>query len=161
MNRLLNTAFVSLLLLLPLPSLAETAPDFTLPSNQNTNIKLSEELGNVVLINFWATWCGPCRQEMPELEKLHTRYEAAGFQTLGVNVEEDSAAAVALAKKLGVSFPVLFDTASTVSELYQVRAMPTTVLVDRNGKVRHVYKGYKPGYEDKYRQDIKSLIREL
>ncbi|NHN37778.1 TlpA family protein disulfide reductase [Pseudomaricurvus alcaniphilus] len=141
-------------------NLSGAAPDFTLKSTQGDNLRLEEERGNVVLLNFWASWCGPCRQEMPKLDELHQRYQAAGFKVLGVNVETDSDAALAMLKKLPVSFPVLFDSDSAASKLYDVDAMPTTVLIDRDGQLRYLHRGYKPGYEELYREQIKELIRE-
>ncbi|MCU7853502.1 MAG: TlpA family protein disulfide reductase [Candidatus Thiodiazotropha sp. (ex Monitilora ramsayi)] len=136
------------------------APDFTLKSRSGENIKLSELRGQVVMINFWASWCGPCRQEMPILDQLYQRYEPMGFTLLGVNVEEDSAAAEKVLREIPVSFPVLYDSKNQVSENYQVRAMPSTFLIDRDGKVRYLHKGYKPGYEDEYQQQVRELIRE-
>jgi len=112
------------------------------------------------MINFWASWCAPCRQEMPLLEELHDRYADLGFTLLGVNVEEDSSAALDLLKEIPVTFPVLFDSRNDVSKRYNVVAMPTTVILDRDGTVRYVHKGYLPGYEDEYRKQIKELIRE-
>jgi peroxiredoxin len=138
----------------------QAAPDFVLKSADGTNLRLSEYRGNVVMINFWATWCGPCRQEMPLLDDLYSRYGRVGFSLLGVNIDDDSRRAIAMAKELGVSFPVLFDERKEVSRLYQVEAMPVTVLVDREGKVRHVHLGYKPGYEEKYLTEIRALLRE-
>ena len=136
------------------------APDFTLKSIEGENLKLSEYRGEVVLINFWASWCGPCLQEMPVLSELHDKYKALGFTALGVNVEEDSAKARKLLKELPVSFPVLLDNESVVSKQYNVVAMPSTVLVDRNGNMRYLHKGYKPGLEDVYLQQVRDLISE-
>jgi peroxiredoxin len=138
----------------------QQAPDFVLKSATGTNLRLSEYRGNVVMINFWATWCGPCRQEMPLLNDLYSRYERVGFSLLGVNIDDDSGRAMQMAEELGVSFPVLFDERKEVSRLYQVEAMPVTVLVDREGQVRHVHLGYKPGYEEKYLTEIRALLRE-
>jgi peroxiredoxin len=138
----------------------QEAPDFVLKSADGSNLRLSEYRGDVVMINFWATWCGPCRQEMPLLDDLYSRYNRVGFSLLGVNIDDDSTRAMEMAKELGVSFPVLFDERKEVSRLYQVEAMPVTVLVDREGKVRHVHLGYKPGYEEKYLTQIRSLLRE-
>jgi thiol-disulfide isomerase/thioredoxin len=115
---------------------ADQAPDFTLQSNTGKNIRLAEQRGQVVMLNFWASWCGPCRQEMPLLDGLYKRYSGAGFQFYGVNVEEDNTDAKKLLKDLGVSFPVLFDPESKASKLYNVEAMPTTVLIDRKGQIR-------------------------
>ena len=136
------------------------APDFTLKSDSGKNLKLSEHRGEVVLINFWASWCGPCRQEMPLLSELHDKYKSLGFTVLGVNVEQDSSDARKLLRDMPVSFPVLFDSDSTVSKQYDVVAMPSTVLVDRNGKMRYLHKGYKPGEEEIYLEMVRSLIRE-
>ena len=134
----------------------KSAPDFALKSAEGSNLRLSEYRGEVVLINFWATWCGPCRQEMPLLNDLYQRYERVGFKLLGVNIDDDSRRAQAMAKELGVSFPVLFDENKEVSRLYQVEAMPVTVLVDREGTVRHVHLGYKPGYEDTSQTQVRA-----
>ena len=137
-----------------------SAPDFALKSSTGENLRLSEYRGDVVMINFWATWCGPCRQEMPLLDELYTRYERVGFNLLGVNIDDDSRRAMQMIEELGVNFPVLFDAQKEVSKLYEVEAMPVTVLVDREGNVRYVHHGYKPGYEDKYLDQVRSLLRE-
>ena len=136
------------------------APDFALKSSTGENLRLSEYRGDVVMINFWATWCGPCRQEMPLLNELYVRYERVGFSLLGVNIDDDSRRAMDMITELGVNFPVLFDSRKEVSKLYQVDAMPVTVIVDREGNVRHVHNGYKPGYEQQYLDEIRALLRE-
>ena len=138
----------------------QTAPDFVLKSATGENIRLSEYRGDIVMINFWATWCGPCRQEMPLLDELYGRYQRVGFNLLGVNIDDDSRRAMAMVNELGISFPVLFDEDKKVSKLYEVEAMPLTVLLDREGTVRHVHHGYQPGYEQKYLNEIRSLLRE-
>ena len=138
----------------------QPAPDFALKSSTGENLRLSEFRGDVVMINFWATWCGPCRQEMPLLDELYSRYQRVGFNLLGVNIDDDSRRAMRMIEELGVNFPVLFDARKEVSELYEVEAMPVTVIVDREGTVRYIHHGYKPGYEDKYLDQIRSLLRE-
>ena len=138
----------------------KTAPDFVLKSATGENLRLSEYRGDVVMINFWATWCGPCRQEMPLLDELYDRYQRVGFNLLGINIDDDSRRAMAMVNELGISFPVLFDEDKKVSKLYEVEAMPLTILLDREGTVRHVHHGYKPGYEQKYLNEIRSLLRE-
>jgi len=136
------------------------APDFALRSAAGPNLRLSEHRGQVVMINFWATWCGPCRQEMPKLDEIFARYEPAGFTLLGVNIDEDSAQAQRLADELGVTFPLLFDDEQDVSRLYDVQAMPMTVMVDRSGTVRSVHYGYRPGMEQRYLDEVRALLRE-
>ncbi len=136
------------------------APDFTLPSLDGPNLRLQEQRGRVVMINFWATWCGPCRVEMPHLSKLYEKYRGSGFTVLAVNIDEDPHKAASLAKQLGMRFPVLLDTEKKVSRLYDLSTMPSTVLVDRDGRVRFVHRGYRDGYEDTYDKQIRELLRE-
>ena len=138
----------------------QLAPDFTLEALTGPNLRLQEYRGQVVLINFWASWCGPCRQEMPVLDRLHQRYEQAGFAVLGVNVEGKRGPAEKIAKQSNVSFPVLIDSGQRVSKEYDLEAMPSTVVVDRDGLVRYIHRGYKPGDESKYLEVVKQLISE-
>src|SRR5580704_5664069 len=136
------------------------APPFQLPAAAGSPVGLADLKGQVVLINFWASWCGPCRQEMPVLEQLYKKYKPAGFTLLGVNVEPKSADAMGFLKATPVSFPILFDPDSKVSQLYAVPGMPSTVILDRTGKVRYVHQGYKPGDESEYQDQIRTLVRE-
>jgi len=136
------------------------APDFTLPVRGGGELQLSELRGQVVLVNFWATWCGPCRKEMPLLDELYRKYQGLGFTLLGVNVEADGRLADGFLAETPVSFPILLDAESRVSSLYEVSAMPSTVIVDRQGNVRLVHFGYQPGDEQKYQDTIRALIRE-
>ena len=136
------------------------APDFTLPSLDGPNLRLQEQRGQVVMINFWATWCGPCRVEMPHLARLYEKYRGSGFTVLAVNIDEDPHKAAHLAKQVGMRFPVLLDTDKKVSRLYDLSTMPSTVLVDRDGRVRYIHRGYRDGYEQTYEKQIRELLRE-
>jgi peroxiredoxin len=136
------------------------APDFTLRRMGGANLRLAEQRGQVVMVNFWATWCGPCRQEMPHLNRLYEKYRAAGFQLLGVNVDDDPAKAVELAGQLALKFPVLLDTDKRVTRSYDLSAMPATVLIDRDGRVRHLHRGYRAGVEQAYEQQLRALLKE-
>ena len=136
------------------------APEFTLKSRSGQNLRLSDYRGQVLLINFWASWCGPCRQEMPLLEDLYKRYNKLGFTILGVNVDTDSTKANNYLRDISVTFPIMYDTTNTVSKSYNVNAMPTTVIVDKNGNMRFLHQGYKPGYEKDYKKQVVQLIKE-
>ena len=136
------------------------APTFQLNSMGGKPVALADLKGQIVLLNFWASWCGPCRQEMPILEQLNRQYRAKGVTLVGVNVEPDSAAAVNWLKATPVTFPILFDTDSKVSKLYEVQGMPNTVILDRKGVVRYIHRGYNAGAENEYLDQIRSLIRE-
>ncbi len=140
--------------------LLANAPDFTLRSVGGTNLRLAEQRGQVVMINFWATWCTPCLQEMPHLSRLYERYRSSGFVLLGVNIDDDPRAAAALATKLGLRFPVLLDTDKKVSRIYDMSAMPATLLIDRDGRVRHIHRGYRDGVEKTYEEQVRSLLKE-
>ena len=160
-------AAIAAALALALPALAGSgaggpgpAPSFTLASRSGGDLSLAHYKGQVVMINFWASWCGPCRQEMPLLESIYRRYGKMGFTLLGVNVEPDSQAANAWLKQTPVSFPILYDKDSKVSKLYDVAGMPSTVIIDRSGKLRMLHRGYKPGDENEYLDSIRALIRE-
>ncbi|HEY1725847.1 MAG TPA: TlpA disulfide reductase family protein [Steroidobacteraceae bacterium] len=147
---------------LPAAGIATGTPAaaFALPAAAGDTISLADLKGQVVLINFWASWCGPCRQEMPILDQLYKKYKTAGFTLLGVNVEPKSADALSFLKATPVSFPILFDTQSKVSTLYEVTGMPSTVIIDRRGNVRYIHHGYKPGDEGEYLDQIRTLMRE-
>ncbi|MDW3094863.1 MAG: TlpA disulfide reductase family protein [Gammaproteobacteria bacterium] len=137
--------------------LGKPAPDFTLRSDQGDNKKLSEYRGKVVLINFWASWCGPCQQELPKLSELRDLHDEYDFELLAVNIDEEPEKAIRLAKKLGINFPILFDESKKVSKLYDIDAMPMTILVDRNGEIRYMHRGFKESYLSLYQQQIKHL----
>jgi thiol-disulfide isomerase/thioredoxin len=150
-------------LLIAVPVLAGApgpAPTFSLPARGGSTISLNQYKGQVVMINFWASWCGPCRQEMPLLENIYKKYGKMGFTLIGVNVEPDTKAAENWLKQTPVSFPVLFDTDSKVSKLYNVSGMPSTVFIDRKGNFRVLHQGYKPGDENEYLDQIRTLMRE-
>ena len=138
------------------------APQFSLESRGGPKISLAQYKGQVVMLNFWASWCGPCRQEMPLLENIYKKYNKMGFTLIGVNVEPDSKEAEGFLKQLQnpVSFPVIYDKDSKVSRLYDVSGMPSTVIIDRKGNLRYLHHGYKPGDESEYLNSIRSLIRE-
>ena len=139
---------------------ASLAPSFTLPSRSGDTVVLDKLKGQVVMINFWASWCGPCRQEMPLLDEMYKRYSARGFTLLGVNVESDTKDAEKWLQQMPVTFPVLFDKENKVSKLYDVNAMPSSVFIDRKGNVRYLHRGYKAGDEGEYLNQIRALLKE-
>src|SRR6202011_4235235 len=138
------------------------APQFALDARGGSKISLKQYKGQVVMLNFWASWCGPCRQEMPLLESIYKKYNKMGFTLIGVNVEPDSKDAEGFLKQLQtpVSFPVIYDKDSTVSKAYDVQGMPSTVIIDRKGNIRVLHRGYKPGDENEYLDSIRTLVRE-
>ncbi|CAM3708560.1 TlpA family protein disulfide reductase [Rheinheimera salexigens] len=162
MNKIASLSVVLLVMLGLAPSFAsaEMAPDFSLKTLTGDNVRLAEQRGDIILINFWASWCGPCIQEMPKLDQLAEKYQGLGVQVWGINVETDTAAANAYLAKLPVTFPILFDSENNVSKAYAIKAMPTTVIINKDGEVSAVHHGYQSGYEKKYEADIKKLLRQ-
>ncbi len=142
------------------PRRPPNAPDFTLRTADGRNLRLQEQRGQVVMVNFWATWCAPCRVEMPHLNKLSDKYRASGFTLLGVNVDDDPRNATSAAAKMGVRFPVLLDADKRVVKMYDVATMPSTVLIDRDGRVRYLHRGYREGYEETYDKQVRELLKE-
>jgi peroxiredoxin len=138
----------------------QRAPDFALRSLGDVNTRLSEYVGEVVLVNFWATWCGPCREEMPELNQLYEKYRRAGLVMFGVNMDDTRERAAEMGQTLKISYPLLLDLQNEVSRRYGVETMPLTVLIDREGTIRYVSDGYKPGYEKRYAAQIRELLNE-
>jgi peroxiredoxin len=136
------------------------APEFTLTALSGQQGGLSQYKGQVVMVNFWATWCGPCQQEMPLLDQMYKKYKPAGFTLIGVNVDKEAPAVKELLARKPVSFPVLLDPANAVSKAYHVDEMPSSVIIDRKGEIRYVHRGYKPGDENEYQDRIRQLIRE-
>ncbi len=139
---------------------AVPAPAFTLASRAGGEVSLADLKGQVVMINFWASWCGPCRKEFPALDQIYAKYKPMGFTLVAINVESDKADAEKFLATTPASFPILFDPDNKVSGSYGVSAMPTTVLVDRQGRVRWLHRAYKPGDEAKYIEQIRAALRE-
>jgi len=163
--KILNKSITLILMLLltinlQAGTISGPAHDFTLKSRAGNNIRLNELAGQVVLINFWASWCGPCRKEMPKLEELHQKYKDLGVTILGINIDENIELSKKILRDITVSFPILFDQENKVSAIYSIEAMPATFLVDRSGNFRFRHDGYKAGYEAKYDQQIKQLMRD-
>ena len=141
-------------------TLQAPAPDFTLKGVDGRKLRLGEQRGQVVLVNFWASWCAPCRQEMPHLNRLYDKYKSSGFTLLAVNIDDAARHGAATAAKWGLKFPVLLDADKTVTRRYDLGAMPSTVLIDRDGRVRYLHRGYREGVEEAYERQIRELVKE-
>ena len=139
---------------------AAKAPDFTLRTLDGRNLRLAEQRGSVVMVNFWASWCAPCRVEMPHLSRIWDKYRDAGFVFLAVNVDENLQNAAGAATRMALRAPVLLDAEKQVVRAFEVATMPTTVLIDRDGQLRHVHRGYREGVEQTYEQQVRALLKE-
>lgn len=105
--------------------------------------RLQDHRGKVVYVDFWAAWCGPCREAMPQYERLYRQHRDQGLVIIGVNVDSERAPAAAMLKRVKPSFPIVFDPKGQWAERFALPAMPSAYLIDRRGVVRHVHVGYK------------------
>lgn len=130
-------------------------PGFTLPDLGGKMISTADYRGKVVLINFWATWCGPCRQEIPDFIELYKQYQPQGFEILGVSMDAQGAPVVTpYVQSAGITYPVLIGNAD-VSRLYEVTALPTTIVLDRKGKMSNRLVGAQN------RETVEALVKSL
>jgi peroxiredoxin len=124
------------------PSRPTVAADFTAAGLSAPAVRLSDFRGQVVFVNFWATWCSPCKEEMPSMERLYRRYKGQGFSIVGVSIDTTDAARVAtFVKALGLTFPIALDPRMEVAARYKVRALPSSFLIDRAGNLAGVALG--------------------
>jgi peroxiredoxin len=136
------------------------APDFVLKSLSGSNLRLSEYRGEIVMLSFWATWCGDCRAQLEELGAMYSRYHDAGVELLAVSLDQNRRQADDLSSRLGGGYPVLHDASGEVGRLYDVKRMPMMVLIDRGGVVRDVFEGFQRGNEQQYLERVQALLRE-
>jgi peroxiredoxin len=137
------------------------APGFGLPTPQGKQISLSELRGQPVIINLWTSWCPPCREEMPVLQKMYETYHTQGLEILAVNAthQDDAQAAIEFSTRLDLTFPILLDNDGSVSRLYQLQSLPTTYFVGRDGEIQDVVVG-GPMAEALLRIRIERLLGE-
>jgi peroxiredoxin len=123
------------------PLIGEIAPDFTLHDIHGRTFNLNDYDGNIVLLNFWATWCGPCRLEMPLLEQYHQDLVEDDFVILAINLQESVTTVQDFVEEVGLSFPVLLDSDGHVVEQYRIIGYPSTILIDRDGRIQFIHIG--------------------
>ena len=119
----------------------DTAPDFALESLQGETLRLSDMRGQVVMINFWAVWCGYCRIELPAMQAVYQVYQDEGFVVLAVDVQESKDVVKAFVEDVGLTFPILLDQRAKVTSMYRIRGLPTSIFVDPNGVIAAVHLG--------------------
>ena len=138
-----------------------SAPDFTLDRLGGGQMVLSGLRGKAVIVNLWASWCPPCRAEMPALEKVYRAYQDQGLEVLAVNTtaQDSEAAAAAFARDFGLTFPILLDRTGAVSNRYLLRGLPTTFFIDRQGVIREVVVG-GPMSEAVIESKVQALLKD-
>ena len=136
----------------------EPAPGFELPGLAGGTVSLEKYRGKVVYLDFWASWCGPCAQALPALDQLRQEFPAADFQVVAINVDGKSAAAKKFLKRRPVGYPSGLDPKGETPAQFGVQTMPTSFLIDRNGTVQHVHKGFRKADVDELRSKIQALV---
>ena len=137
--------------------------DFTLPTLDGQKLKFSSTRGKVVLVSFWATWCGPCKQELPLLNTVSEKYASQGLMVLSINTDSSKTSADVrrVVKAKGLTLPILLDADGAVSgRLNPGNAMPLTIYIDRAGLVAHTHEGFQPGDEKDIEARIEALLAE-
>jgi peroxiredoxin len=142
------------------PLLGHEAPDFALHAIAGENVRLSEHRGEVVVLSFWGSRCTPCRAQLAALNRSFGTYRSAGMQIYGIGVDDDPARALAFARGENLAFALLLDPSKAVSRSYEVDNLPMTLLVDRGGIVRHVFRDFDPRSEALYLQQLRALLNE-
>ncbi|MFW2390189.1 MAG: TlpA family protein disulfide reductase [Polyangiales bacterium] len=152
------------LLSLTAPALAlgpgDSPAAIDVPDQAGKKVDLEELEGKVVLIDFWASWCGPCKQEMPVLEALHKKYEDRGLVIVGVNIDNNSKKMNNFLKATPVSFRLVHDRKLAVASKYEPGTMPTSYFVSRDGKIRYVHEGFRKKDAPELEERIKALLAE-
>ncbi len=141
------------------PSKEKLAQDFTLPMPNAKTFRLSEQRGKVVFVNFWATWCAPCREEMPAMERLWREHRDRGFVIVAVSIDSNPAVVSPFVKKGGFTFPIVLDPKMEVANTYGLRVVPSSFLIDRKGN--HTAQAYGPRSwdNDAAHSLIESMVR--
>jgi cytochrome c biogenesis protein CcmG, thiol:disulfide interchange protein DsbE len=139
------------------PAPGKKAPDLTIESVNGAG-KASIEQGKVTLVDFWATWCEPCKKSFPKYQDLHTKYKASGLEIIAVSVDDEEDGIAEFAKTYGAKFPVGWDDGKKIAGCWKPEGMPTAFLIDKEGVVRHVHKGYHEGEDAEIEKEIKSLL---
>ena len=139
-------------------SVGSKAPEIDLADLSGKVVKVSDLKGKVVLVDFWASWCAPCREELPVLEALHKKYAAQGLVVVGVNGDSERANMDKFLRRTKLSFRVVHDAARGVAARYAPTKMPSSYVIDRNGLVRHVHAGFKANDAEALESEIKALL---
>jgi peroxiredoxin len=136
----------------------QAAPNFTLPNLADEQVTLDDLKGEVILLDFWATWCGPCIQAMPHLQEIHDQKADEGLRLFLVNLREDKQRVEQFMNSREFDMPVLMDRRGQVAQQYHVQGIPQTVLIGRDGEVKRVFVGFGPGGEEQLKQAIEQEL---
>ncbi len=163
MRRLRRLLTLVLLVLSPQAMAMEigaAAPNLSALASDGRMLSLNQFRGQVVYVDFWASWCAPCREAIPVLDTMYQRYQGRGFTVLGVNVDTERKSAQRMIDQLLPKFPLLFDPQGKWPEAFGLRDMPTSYLIDAKGVVRYIHKGYRARDAQQIEAAIKAALGE-
>lgn len=138
--------------------IGETPPPIDLPDRTGATVSLPELEGKVVLVDFWASWCGPCRHEMPVLQALHEKYASEGLVIVGVNIDRNPKKMKSFLKDSPVTFRIVHDPKKKVAAAYEPSAMPTSYFIGRDGRLRDIHEGFREEDAPNIEARLKSLL---
>jgi thiol-disulfide isomerase/thioredoxin len=136
------------------------APDVALTTADGTTVRLSTYKGKVVLVDFWASWCVPCKASFPALDRIYREYQPRGVEVLAVNLDEERKKAEAFLAAHPHEMPVLFDPKGSAPAAFDVKGMPTSFVIDKTGAIRFTHMGYTGNVDLSYRQELAQLLSE-
>lgn len=134
------------------------APEINLRTADGQSVRMSDLRGKVVIVDFWASWCEPCREELPVLEQLHQRYGQRGLVVVGVGIDREAGQYRSFLQRMDLSFPVVHDSGHQVAERYAPPTMPSSFIIDRNGVIRHVHEGFRRSDARELEQKVRELL---
>ncbi len=136
------------------------APEIGARTLDGRRIRMADLRGKVVIVDFWASWCDPCREEMPVLERMYQRYKDQGLVVVGVSVDRNARNARGFLRRTPVSFPIVHDGGHGIADRYSPPRMPSSYIIDRRGVIRHVHEGFRSGDGQRMEREVRALLRE-
>lgn len=136
------------------------APELGARTLDGRPIRMADLRGKVVIVDFWASWCEPCREELPALDRLYQRYREQGLVVVGVSVDRTERNARGFLRRNSVSFPIIHDEGHRIADRYSPPRMPSSYIVDRRGVIRHVHEGFRSGDERRIEREVRALLAE-
>jgi cytochrome c biogenesis protein CcmG/thiol:disulfide interchange protein DsbE len=156
-HKLITNSLVCLTLTLGSYAYAQKAPAFVLPGD-NKNISLAKLKGKVVYLDFWASWCDPCRKSFPWMNEIHSRFDSKKFTIVAVNLDPSKEDALKFLQKVPAGFDVAYDPDGKIANKYNLKAMPSSYLIDKKGNLMFTHKGYREGDTAELENKIRKLI---